>query len=184
MNSNGKNKPSGEWPGKCPAKHPTLYQINTRILLSEVKSLGKLKSPDTKRVTLKDLTTAPEYFQSFVYRKKSRDRTPIVKFNYIYLLGVWQTGLESREVSRTNSKELKNYKKALPDFTKEDISGSPFAIQSYTFNIGFFFFFFCHNSCQCGHDSHFNILFLRFWSTRRADHISQQTSRERNWAHP
>ena len=126
---------SGKWTETRP-EFPLLYQINTRILISEAKStllsLGNQKN-GSKKYTLRDFLEVDEFINAFVYKKKRE--TP--KYNFIYLLGVWQTGEASREISRTNVKELENYKKELPDFKTDDISGSPFAVQSYTFNRDF-----------------------------------------------
>jgi glycosidase len=52
-------------------------------------------------------------------------------FNWLYLLGVWQTGETGRLVSRNNPAWRAGYAAALSDFHEEDVSGSPFAIAEY-----------------------------------------------------
>lgn len=52
-------------------------------------------------------------------------------FDWVYLLGAWQTGDVGREVSRTDPTLRASYAEDLPGFTDADISGSPFAVQAY-----------------------------------------------------
>ena len=59
------------------------------------------------------------------------DKLENLGFNWLYLLGVWQTGVASREVSRNNPSWRAGYQQALSDFTEEDVSGSPFAVGAY-----------------------------------------------------
>ncbi len=52
-------------------------------------------------------------------------------FSWIYLIGVWPTGPLSREAAK-HDELLRTYlTSVLPDFTPEDICGSPFAPQNY-----------------------------------------------------
>ncbi|HWG41993.1 MAG TPA: alpha-amylase family glycosyl hydrolase [Gemmataceae bacterium] len=95
--------------------YPTLYQINTRILLGEI-------GPGA---TLDDLSEA------------WLDRLAALGFDVIWMLGVWQTGPAGRQVSRTNPEWLRGYAHDLPDMKEEDICGSPFAVQEYTVNRDF-----------------------------------------------
>jgi len=60
------------------------------------------------------------------------DRLAEQGFNWVWLLGVWQTGAIGREVSRTQPDWLKGYRYVLPDFSEQDVCGSPYAIQDYT----------------------------------------------------
>jgi glycosidase len=59
------------------------------------------------------------------------DRIAELGFEWIYLLGVWQTGEAGRQVSRTNAAMVEGYQHDLPDWTEADVSGSPFAITAY-----------------------------------------------------
>lgn len=52
-------------------------------------------------------------------------------FDWIWLLGVWQTGAASRAVSRGNPAWRDEFRAALPDLTQDDICGSGFAISAY-----------------------------------------------------
>ena len=58
-------------------------------------------------------------------------------FDWVWFLGVWQTGKAGREVSRSDAQCREQYKAALPGFSDEDVSGSPFAIQKYALHADF-----------------------------------------------
>jgi glycosidase len=90
--------------------HPTLYEVNTRILLNEL-------GPGTTLADVPDTVL---------------DRWAALGFDWIWLLGVWQTGPAGREVSRSRADWRSDFVKVLPDVTDDDICGSPFAVQSYT----------------------------------------------------
>jgi hypothetical protein len=99
--------------------HPTLYQINTRIVLGELgRSLGR-------PATLNDVPDA------FIDQIASRG------FEWVWPLGVWQTGPAGREISRTRPSLRDGYAHDLPDWREEDVVGSPFAIQAYAVNRDF-----------------------------------------------
>jgi hypothetical protein len=94
-------------------RHPSLLQINTRIALEERShALGR-------PATLDDLTN------------EALDGYAAARVEWLYLLGVWQTGLASRAVSRESRGIRAELEKALPDLCEEDITGSPFAIRAY-----------------------------------------------------
>jgi glycosidase len=95
--------------------YPTLYQINTRILLGEIG----------RGATLDDIPDA------------LLDHLAALGFDVVWMLGVWQTGPAGREVSRTQPDWRRGYAQDLPDVTNEDICGSPFAVQEYTVNRDF-----------------------------------------------
>jgi hypothetical protein len=93
--------------------YPTLYQINTRVWLTELsRALGE-------RATLDDVPDA------------ELDRLAGMGFDWIWFLGVWQTGPAARKVSRSNAGWRDEFRETLPDLEEEDIAGSGFAIQSY-----------------------------------------------------
>jgi glycosidase len=95
-------------------RYPSLYQINTRVWLTALsRQLGK-------RATLDDIPDA------------ELDRLAESGFDWIWLLSVWQTGPEARQVSRTNPVWRHEYQETLPDLTDDDIPGSGFAITGYT----------------------------------------------------
>ncbi len=94
--------------------HPLLYQINTRVLLTELsKSLGR-------PATLDDIPDA------------ELDRLAKIGFDWIWFLSVWQTGAAGQHVSRANHGWRREFEETLPDLREEDIAGSGFAITGYT----------------------------------------------------
>ncbi len=58
-------------------------------------------------------------------------------FDWLWLLGVWQTGPIGSSISRTEANWRHSYIEALPDLTENDIIGSPFAVTSYTVHSDF-----------------------------------------------
>ncbi|MFO7670131.1 MAG: alpha-amylase family glycosyl hydrolase [Bacteroidales bacterium] len=94
-------------------KYPSLYQINTRVWLTELSHyLGR-------KVTLDDI---PDI---------ELDRLAEMGFDWIWLLSVWCTGVLGRKVSRENPEWLRDFRDTLPDLSEEDIAGSGFAIAEY-----------------------------------------------------
>jgi len=94
--------------------YSSLYQINIRVWLTELSR--KLGRP----ITLDDI---PE---------TDLDHFVEMGFDWIWILSVWQTGPEARQVSRGNPQWRKEFKETLPDLREEDIVGSGFAITGYT----------------------------------------------------
>ncbi len=95
-------------------QYPALYQINTRVWLSELsRALGK---PGT----LDDISDA------------ELDRLAEMGFDWVWFLSVWQTGPAARAISRANPEWVREFAATLPDLVDEDIAGSGFAIQNYT----------------------------------------------------
>src|SRR5499427_8641125 len=102
-----------------PVRYPSLYQINTRVWLTELsRSLGR-------RATLDDIPDA------------ELDRLAEMGFDWVWFLSVWQTGLAGQHVSRTNPEWRKEFQQTLPDLREEDIPGSGFAITGYTVHKSF-----------------------------------------------
>ncbi len=97
-----------------PSQYPLLYQINTRVWLTELS--GKLG----RTATLDDIPDS------------ELDRLARLGFEWLWFLSVWQTGPTSRQVSRTNPVWRAEFEETLPDLTEEDIQGSGFAITAYT----------------------------------------------------
>ena len=91
----------------------TLYQINTRALLTELAIRNS--SPATLDDVPDDLL----------------DLWRAYGFQWIWLLGVWQTGSAAQTVSRSNPAWRADYMSSLNDLRDEDIEGSCFAIVSY-----------------------------------------------------
>ena len=94
--------------------NPSLYQINTRVVLQERGvALGR-------PATLDDL------------EDRFLDDVAAKGFEWVWFLGVWQTGEAGRAISRSNQKLVDECRHDLPDLTADDICGSPFAIVAYT----------------------------------------------------
>ena len=96
-----------------PRRHPLLYQLNTRVLLRELRE--RLGRP----ATLDDL---PDPLL---------DEIAEDGFDWVWLLGVWQTGPAAQAVSRSRADWRAAFQRDLPDLAEEDVAGSPFAIQAY-----------------------------------------------------
>jgi len=94
-------------------KYPSLFQVNTRVTLSE--RAAELGRP----ATLDDI---PD---------QTLDKWSRSGFDYVWFLGVWQTGEAGRKVSASKPEWLEEYKRVLPDLQPADICGSCFAIQAY-----------------------------------------------------
>ena len=101
------------------ALYPSLYQVNTRIWLREFSE--RFGRPAT-------LADIPNEFL---------DQVASLGFDYVWFLGIWQTGQAGREVSLSHPKWLQEFQATLPDFTKADVSGSPFAVTGYTLHQDF-----------------------------------------------
>lgn len=93
--------------------YPSLYQINTRVFLQE---LGQQLA---KPATLDDIADA------------TLDDIAGKGFDWVWFLGIWETGTMAREVSRGTREWRKEFQEQLPDLTVDDVSGSPFAIKGY-----------------------------------------------------
>jgi len=94
-------------------RYPLLYQLNTRLYLTELsEKLGR-------KSKINDIPD--EFLQGLVD----------LGFNWIWLLGIWQTGTASREVSRSNHQWKVEYESTLSDLEEKDICGSCFAIKDY-----------------------------------------------------
>jgi hypothetical protein len=94
--------------------YPSLYQINTRVWLTDLsRSIGR-------PATLDDIPDA------------ELDRLAEMGFDWIWLLSVWQTGMAAQRVSRSSPEWRAEFQHTLPDLRDEDIAGSGFAITGYT----------------------------------------------------
>ncbi len=98
--------------------YPALYQINTRVWLTELsRALGR-------PATLDDIPDA------------ELDRLSGKGFDWIWFLSVWRTGAAGQRVSRSHPEWRKEFQDTLPDLREEDIAGSGFAITGYTVHPG------------------------------------------------
>ena len=95
-------------------RYPSLYQINTRVWLTELsRGLGRAAALD-------DVPDA------------ELDRLAALGFDWVWLLSVWQTGPAGQRISRSNPEWRREFEHTLPDLRDEDIPGSGFAITGYT----------------------------------------------------
>ncbi len=95
-------------------KYPSLYQVNTRVWLSELSgAIGR-------KATLDDI---PDH---------ELDRLAALGFDWLWFLSVWSTGGLGRKVSRENQGWRREFEETFPDLREEDIGGSGFAIAGYT----------------------------------------------------
>src|SRR5262245_31796861 len=95
-------------------RYPSLYQINTRVWLTELSRTLGLPA------TLDDI---PD---------DALDRLAALGFDWIWFLSVWRTGTAAQAVSRSNREWRHEFEQTLPDLREEDIAGSGFAISGYT----------------------------------------------------
>ncbi len=94
-------------------KYPSLYQINTRVWLTDLShELGR-------PATLDDI---PDH---------ELDRIADLGFDWIWFLSVWTIGEKSRTISRENLEWRHEFEATLSDLKDEDIGGSGFAIADY-----------------------------------------------------
>jgi hypothetical protein len=101
-----------------PLRHPALYQINTRVWLTELsRALGRPAALD-------DIPDA------------ELDRMAGMGFDWVWLLSVWRTGPAGQRVSRANREWRSEFEETLPNLSEEDIAGSGFAITGYTAHPG------------------------------------------------
>src|SRR6187549_2800288 len=99
--------------------NPALFQVNTRVTLSALASkLGR-------HATLDD------------YPDENLSRLAGEGFDWIWFLGVWQTGPAGRAISLSHQEWQPEYRRLLPDFQERDVCGSCFAIQSYSAHVDF-----------------------------------------------
>ena len=101
------------------ASNPSLYQINTRVTLTA------LTRTLSRTATLDDFSDA------------ELDRIAALGFDWVWFLGVWQTGQVGRQISLNNPEWQREYRHLLPDFEEAAVCGSCFAIQSYTVHTDF-----------------------------------------------
>src|SRR5207247_1053339 len=99
----------GKWP-----LHPLVYEINTAVWLTSLSrtygrpiSLGGIPQAELERLAE-------------------------LRFDGVWLMGVWQRSAASRTIARAEPALLGEYRRALPDVRPDDIIGSPYAIADYT----------------------------------------------------
>lgn len=97
--------------------NPSLYQVDTRDWLYRIgQRLGRV-------ATLDDIS--------------DDDLRPLDGFDWIWLLGIWQTGVAGAEVSRSTAAWQQSFAEATPDLQRQDVAGSIFAICAYEVHTDF-----------------------------------------------
>lgn len=96
--------------------HPTLYQINARPWLQALSARAG------KALTLSEVPDG------------ELDRLSAWGIEWVYLLGVWQTGALGVQIARELPLMVEEFRQVLPDLREEDICGSCFAITGYQVN--------------------------------------------------
>jgi hypothetical protein len=99
--------------GMTDPRYPLLYQINTRVWLTELSR--RLDRP----AMLDDIPDA------------ELDRIAAMGFDWVWFLSVWQTGCAGQRVSRDHVQWRDEFRETLSDLRDEDIAGSGFAICDY-----------------------------------------------------
>ena len=99
--------------------YPSLYQINTRVWLRDLA--GTLGRPAT-------LADIPDAFL---------DDATSLGFDYLWFLGLWQTGAAGRQVVLDHPEWQQEFKAALSDFSQDDLVSSPFAVTAYALHPDF-----------------------------------------------
>jgi len=96
------------WP-----RRPIIYEINAWVWLNE---LSRRYGRSIK------LDTVPA---------KEWDQLAEQGFDGVWLMGVWERSPAGREISLNTPALQEEYRRNLPDFTAEDVSGSPYCIRRY-----------------------------------------------------
>jgi hypothetical protein len=97
-----------DWP-----RYPTIYEINTWVWLCELSR---------KYDRLVNLGTAPE---------QEWDAIAAHGFDAVWFMGVWERSPAGIEISMQNKGLLEAFRRALPDFLREDNVGSPYCVHRY-----------------------------------------------------
>jgi glycosidase len=95
--------------------NPRLYEINTRVWLNRFATASR-------RATFRDVPDA-------VW-----DDLADKGIDIIWLMGVWRINPSTVEKYDFRDELLTGYQRALPDWRREDVIGSPFAIDDYVLN--------------------------------------------------
>ena len=108
------SRPAGALAATKHPLYPALYQINTRVWLTELGDTVK------RPATLDDIPDV------------ELDRLAAMGVDWVWLLSVWRTGAAGKRVSRDNREWRREFEETLPDLREGDIGGSGFAITGYT----------------------------------------------------
>lgn len=92
-------------------KNPRVFEINTRVWLRQFDS--------TRKARLFDVPA------------EKWDHLRLAGFDAVWLMGIWKTSKDVIEKCCFEPGLVESYSKALPDWKKEDVIGSPYAIDIY-----------------------------------------------------
>jgi len=98
-----------DWP-----RRPIIYEINAWVWLNE---LGRRYG---RHISLGEVP-AQEW-----------DQLANQGFDAVWLMGVWERSPAGREISLSTPAIVEECRRTLPDFSPEDVSGSPYCIRQYT----------------------------------------------------
>lgn len=93
--------------------HPYLYEINSRLFIR------RLSERHGRTLTLLDVP-ADEW-------EALRERG----FDFVWLMGVWRRSPAARKEALAHPGLRREYSQVLPDWTEDDVAGSPYAIYDY-----------------------------------------------------
>ncbi len=94
-------------------KHPLLYEVNTWVWLEE------LSRQAGRRITL---DAVPQ---------EELERLAGHGFDALWLMGVWERSPAGRQIARQHPGLQEAYRRLLPDYTPDDVVGSPYAVHRY-----------------------------------------------------
>lgn len=96
-------------------KNPSLYEINTRVWLR------RFDIPE-KKATLKDVPA--EYWDDLAGKG----------IDFVWLMGIWKTSKEAIKLYNFEEGLVSSYRKALKDWSEDDVIGSSYSILNYWVN--------------------------------------------------
>lgn len=91
--------------------HPLLYEINTRLWVGELAGRQQ-----------RTLDGVPEGVLDEIAR---------LNFDLVWLMGAWQTGPQGKAMALALPQLQSEYGRALPNWTPDDVLGSPYAVRDY-----------------------------------------------------
>ncbi len=97
-------------------QNPQVYEINTRVWL-------KTLSAALRRAFT--LSTIPQAVWEDLKE---------LGMDMVWLMGVWRPSPTSLRIARDHPDLITAYRQALPDFTPDDVIGSPYSVAGYTLN--------------------------------------------------
>ena len=92
---------------------PFIYEINTWVWLGELSS---------REGTTVDLASVPA---------GEWDAIAALGFDAVWLMGVWERSPAGIAIALSNDGLVESFRRALPDFQREDVVGSPYCVRDY-----------------------------------------------------